>query len=295
MMELGLALTDSDAALALGVSGRRRSFYFGGVRFDVRVRGLQWDVPPAVQSYITACSDALPVAGRIACALEAGPGPTLEGDADVACEWHGDRARVRTRGLHAMLRRCDRGDYAARALVPSAHEGIRALTSALSATVVEREGGIRLHAVPLQLGEKVVLLMGPSGAGKSTSADQCAGARVLSYDHAALVRCRSRWFAWGVPGGAPAHSPVSSSRALAVAGILRVRKASCSPARIVPLHLVHATLAVRENAKSGTGASGEARFLAACAEISRALPVAELWTVLGAPLRDVIEEWMNNA
>jgi energy-coupling factor transporter ATP-binding protein EcfA2 len=170
-----------------------------------------------------------------------------------------------------------------------------ALLSALSAAVLEREGGVVLHAAAIEWRKRAVLFVGPSGAGKTTAGNHCAGALSFARDRVALVGSGAGFAAWPLPGGSSdgALLPSSNRSWLPLAGIVRVRRGRTMP-HFERLAAAHALAVLRESALSSSGAAvEEGQLLASLADIVSATPVDALHTVLGEPLAEVIDEWLG--
>ena len=78
----------------------------------------------------------------------------------------------------------------------------------MAAAIVQRRGGLNLHAAAIELDGQAVLFLGPSGAGKSTAAD-LSGAPIFANDRVCVAPDESgRFWVFSLPGGEPvARSP----------------------------------------------------------------------------------------
>jgi hypothetical protein len=281
-------------------------FAFGGVAFKIEAEAdVSWQLSPEFARFAPALSvDAWPRdqgtwAGRVACSVFLDP--ALQGDAsyEIDEERNGDRSRLTAAELRAELRAVSPGNYSAMAHVaPRVHaarpQGPDAVVLALSVAILEREGGLSLHAAAVELDGHAVLFLGPSGAGKSTAARLTSGSRVFAFDRVSLARTahpsRTGYAAYSLPGGDAVDVPRSSQRQLPLAAIFRVRQAR-EQARVARLTPAQAVFAVRESIwlSDMSPEAEEARFDAAARLVAQ-VPVAEIHTVLGQSHTELVRQ-----
>jgi hypothetical protein len=174
--------------------------------------------------------------------------------------------------------------YAASARIAPGWHGLRALLRGLGACVLEREGGLTLHAAGVVLGGRAVLYLGPSGAGKSTAARLSDGARAFADDHVALVPSAQGWMAWGLPGGSPAGIPSAAGVVFPLGALLRVHQGDESPA-IEWSSGASALFTLRAAVESSNDSpDAEGARLAAATRVASEVDVGTIYTVLGRPL-----------
>ncbi len=200
-------------------------FVFGGVAFEIcPAPGVRWSIGAEHRLFAGGYATS-PVAGHVHCVVS--PAPELaEGfTREITWEWDGDIARVSTGRVRAELRRLSDGKYAATAFVVPSEAGCSALVTALTAAVVNREGGFVLHAAGVEIDGRAVLFIGPSGAGKTTAANHCHGARWFARDRAVVYPTPLGWYAAGMAGGSDPVELARSARPLTPLGcVLRVRR-----------------------------------------------------------------------
>lgn len=202
-------------------------FVFGGVAFEIcPAPGVRWSIGAEHRLFAGGYATS-PVAGHVHCVVS--PAPELaEGfTREITWEWDGDIARVSTGRVRAELRRLSDGKYAATAFVVPSEAGCSALVTALTAAVVNREGGFVLHAAGVEIDGRAVLFIGPSGAGKTTAANHCHGARWFARDRAVVYPTPLGWYAAGLAGGSdPVELTRSPHPLMPIGQLLRVRGAS---------------------------------------------------------------------
>ncbi len=269
------------------------SFVFGGVAFEIcPAPGLRWAVGAEHRQFAAAYSVS-PVAGTVRCVVT--PAPELASDADereIRCDWSGELARISTRRVRAELRRLGTS-YAATALVAPTEAGCSALLTALSAAVIEREGGFVLHAAGVLLEGRAVLFVGPSGAGKTTASNHCHGARWLARDRASVYPTPLGWYAAGLAGGDDIDLPRAPTTLAPLAGILRIRRGE---SRLEPTALVTTLRNLRESVQAAeTSREGETERLAGLLALAGSASVGELAFELGRPLRPLLDGWVLGA
>lgn len=270
----------------------RHAFAFGGVAFAIEAGGgVSWRLWPEFESHL--CDpDQFPVVARVTCLVTADPalrgarvwprGFTVERRADTP-----GTTVVVSRDLHAEFEADGPGRYIASVRIAPPTEddtepqGPDAVVSGLSAAILEREGGLSLHAAAVELAGQAVLFVGPSGAGKSTAARLADGCRVFAFDRVNVAADGSGGYvAWSLPGGKPEAVPTSAQRRLPLGAIFRVRRARGVP-RIEKLSAAKALFAVRESMwLSDLSPLAEENRIDAATLLRARVPVAEIHTVL---------------
>lgn len=269
----------------------RTHFVFGGVAFEICPGpGVTWAVG-AEHRLFTGAYATSPVAGTVHCVVS--PAPELESEPftrEIRWEWAGEVARVETGRMRAELRRLGPGRYAATAMVVPSANGCSALVTALTAAVVNREGGFVLHSAGVELDGRAVLFIGPSGAGKTTAANHCRGARSIAHDRAAVYPTPLGWYAAGMPGGERGDLAAAPKTVFPLAGVLRPRRAGCT--RVTAVSPVSALRDLRESAMAvHSGPGDEAARLEALLELANDIRTGEVSLVLGDSLRDHLRRW----
>jgi hypothetical protein len=197
---------------------------------------------------------------------------------------------LRATGMRAELEPVGPGHYAVTARVAPKDDGMLALLRAVSAAVVQREGGLVLHAAGAEIDGRALLFVGPSGAGKSTALRQTERARCFAYDHVALLPGANGWLAWGLPGGTTARAPEAREIAFPLAAIARVRKASGIEPKLTALHATEALFAVRESVECADDSPGnEEVYLRTVMELCSKTEIYAIATVLGRPNDAVLQ------
>lgn len=271
---------------------------FGGVVFELLGSdALAHDLAGAEQRFWQRGADPRAIAD-VACAVRVEAGEAFAA-ADNAIRGAIDpgtgRGVVHARSLHAEIAAVGARHYAVDARIGREPEALVGLLRALTAAIVQREGGLMLHCAAIELDGEALLLVGPSGAGKSTAARLADGARCFAYDHVALVPSAGRWLAWGLPGGTPAGAPLARGIVYPVAAVLRVRKSEPSHApRAQRLRGVQALFAVRESVECAEASAGaEDAYLHAVTKLSAQIAVGTLHSVLDRPHGAVLRAFLR--
>ncbi len=284
--------------------GQTHRFAFGGVAFDVEVgEGVDWQLWPEFERH-TCAADRYPVVAHVQCFVTVDP--TLAGLAiagrGVVVEPRGETAEttvVVAGDLHAELEADGPGRYIASVRIAPRREadpgpqGPDAVLLSLSMAILEREGGLSLHASAVELEGRAVLFVGPSGAGKSTAARLAAGARVFAFDRVNVAPDGAGGYvAWSAPGGSEAGTPASAHRRLPLGAILRVRQGRGVP-RIAKLAAAQGIFVLRESMwLTDLRPAAEDGRLDAATLLRDRVRVAEIHTVLAYPHRLLLAQWM---
>lgn len=269
-------------------------FVFGGVAFDVApAPGLSFARLPMHEEYCAPFS-ASPVALSVLVAVAAAPGAGDASGRDVRAAWEGDTAQVVTRGAQAEVRELVPRHFAASARVSPDASGCSSLLTALAGALVDRVGGVVLHATGVELDGGVVLFVGPSGAGKTTAANHAAGALAFARDRAAIYASSGGWYAAPMSGGDEIELPASPRRVAPLRAILRVHKDRAP--RLERATPTQALSILRESAQmTDRSVAGELALLDRLVATSREVPVGIARTVLGRPLLDDVRGWLGGA
>jgi hypothetical protein len=268
----------------------RHRFVFSGVAFEVLADPrARFQLPEAYREHV-----------------DDGRGCVL---AEVICSVSGDARRQTTApvgearslrfhhaGAHTQIVARDmlvevseigRSKYAAAARIAPNSRAAGALAMGVSSAIVQRRGGLNLHAAAIDLDGEAVLFLGPSGAGKSTAAG-LSGAEVFANDRVCVAPDDiGRFWAFSLPGGEPVPGARRSERrALPLAGCLRVRQAprTATPSLRTSTG-VTALFAIRCAASSPDGGPlVEDELLQSVQRLCEQIPVFELHTVLDKPI-----------
>ncbi len=284
MREPGAAPSDRPAA-----ESDPACFVFGGVAFEIcAAPDLRWSVGEEHRLFTGAYATS-PVAGLVHCVVS--PVPELEQQSfsrDILWSWNDDVAHVETGRVRAELRRLSAGRYAATAMVAPSEAGCSSLVTALSAAVVNREGGFVLHSAGVELDGRAMLFIGPSGAGKTTAANHCDGARWVARDRSAVYPTRLGWYVAGMAGGDPIDLPRAASTLAPLGGVFRVRHAT-ERAEVLAGSALRSLTNLRESVMFvSADPNRELELLERITRFVETARVAELAVVLGSPLTDVL-------
>ena len=286
--ETGMQI-DRQAPAQVGITGL---YAYGGVGFEVLVDGAgPWELNEEHLRY------AAPASTRGVCALvrvAATRDPSLARDdwgREIAVQWEGASAQVRTREVRAQLCRIAPGRYAAAANVSPG--GGSSLTTALVGAVVQDMGGVILHASGAVMNGVGVLFIGPSGAGKTTACNHLDGCEAFARDRAAVYATSSgEWLAWGMAGGDPVSLPAAVPGPVRLAAILRVRHGEGEP-MIEDARGAAAHAALRESFQSFSGMD-EGRAFGALESLRGSVRVGVASTVIGRSLTAPLRSWLGS-
>lgn len=279
---------DLSAELAIRFEARRNTdptcFTFGGVAFEMcPAPEFEWNLGDEHRLFCGGYSTS-PVAARVHCV--ASPAPELEASAgrEIRWQWDGEVARVSTARARVELRRLASGCYAASATIVPSEAGCSALVTALTGTVIHREGGLVLHAAGVEIEGRASLFIGPSGAGKTTAANHCAGARWMARDRVAVYPTPLGWYAAGMAGGDPIELPRAPGRVFPIRSVSRILRAK-ERASIRPARPAEAVRYLRESLQTSKGGpEEEASCLDRLLAFHADLPLTLLETKMGEPL-----------
>ncbi len=268
------------------VASAPRRFGFGGVAFELSLApGLRWRLTDELRAF-SGADDEGPHAGVVRACVRAAPrarGPVT--DRTIGWRWTGDDCEVSASALSARLRHVQAKRYAATALVPMDAWGTHSLLNGLSAAVVDRAGGLLVHAATVTLDGQALLFIGHTGAGKTTAANLCAGARWLGHDRAVLYPHRGAWFVSGLPGGEACALPRDARRVRPLGGIFAI--AHGSRPELEDLSVARAAAVLRQSVQAPAGAA-EVELLGRVAALAASGRVRRLHTALGAPLTELL-------
>jgi len=256
-----------------------RRFAFGGVHFDVCAPNVAW----SLDGEHSACLDTPQgmALAEVHCAVSGAPELARETERDIAWRWAARACRLRAGRLRAQVRELAPGRFAVSALIAPDPRGCGALAAAVAACVVDRMGGLCLHAAAVDVGGSAVLFIGPSGAGKTTAANHCFHARALARDRVLAFPRDGRWYVAALPGGEEGQLAPSRSNTLPLAAIYRVVRRSATEVGSLPAPRALAVL--RESVQAPIG-TDEHSLLDRIASLSEQALVGEASVVLGEAL-----------
>jgi ABC-type branched-subunit amino acid transport system ATPase component len=170
----------------------------------------------------------------------------------------------------------------------------RVLLPSLAAVILDRTGGVLLHAAGVVMDGKAVLFVGPSGAGKTTATQLCRGCELFTGDRAAITFESGRARVWALPGGDPADVIASDATNLPLAAVLRVAQRRDGVTSVKTLDRAHSVGALRESMfRTRRGVEDEKQALAIAEALSRLVPVGIVGTSLGVEVTDAIRHWLE--
>lgn len=283
-------MANAGEELRPGGSGARR-FVYGGVSFDV-LEGSN-----LATSELHFSTDA-PSFASVVCDVRGTPRSVDRSRIDprvkqIVARWAHDAATVEGRGVRVRLRRVGDRRYVASVLREVDNLSLHPLEETIAHTLVERCGGVILHAASIRLEDgRAVVFIGPSGAGKTTA---CAlsGRPFFARDKVALVPREGVWWAWPLLGGTmPETGSMCGDPALEVAAVCRVRQSS-GEARVDDLSAHRAVFLVRESCFANTSAGLDDTRLDAITQLCSEVPVGEVHTVLGSSSLAPIRSWLS--
>ena len=215
----------------------------------------------------------------------------------VHWSWLDDSASVSTARARARVRRLRKGRYAASAEATPDASGLSALTSALAACAVWREGGAVLHAACIEMGGLAVLFVGPSGAGKTTACNRTPSARWLALDRTAVVPIdEDTWVAWPMCGGDSVELPRAGQLCAPLAGILRVDRHRNRVGDISHGSAADRLLWLRESMQTGPlDPWEEEHYMKSAMRLLKTVPVAAVNTTGVVDMTSVISSWLGSS
>lgn len=282
----------SGSRLESAPSAHPNRFVFGGVAFDVSAGpALPWELLGDHARFATH-DDVGPTALAVHVAASSAPELAHEQGREIHVAWKGGTGHLRTRGVRAEVRELGPGNFVASALLSAADSGCTNLCTSLAGALIDRIGGVVLHASAIELDGGALLFVGPSGAGKTTIANHCAGARGFAKDRVAAYPTPSGWYAAPMAGGDEVDLPHSSERVLPLLGVLRVVQAERpSIADDSPIRAVHI---LRESAQlTDRSADAEGLLLDRLLEMSSKVRVGTVRSVLGDTVLDRLRTWVE--
>ena len=283
-----------ETSVESSVSADPTRFVYGGVAFDISTApSLAWELGKEHRRFLTAY-DAGPAAVAVRVAASAAAELAADEGREIHFAWSGSAARVRTRGARIELRELASRSFAASALISPTSNGCSSLCTALAGALIDRVGGVVLHASGIEVDGGVVIFVGPSEAGKTTAANHCQGARGFAKDRVAAYPTPLGWHVAPMSGGDEVHLPVSPHRVLPLRGVLRVCRGEAPGIRTAPLpraiHLLRESLQMSDRPPEG-----EVALLDRLIEMSGEVPVGTIHTVLGNPVLPSVVEWLEGA
>ena len=199
-------------------------FVFGGVAFDVSTApGLTWSLD-ADHALFRAAFDTTPAALSVRIAVTPAPELETEFGREIHVSWDRDAGSVRASRSRAEVRQLGPRSFAASAVVSPSAQGCQSLCTALAGALIDRVGGVVMHASAIEVAGGALVFVGPSGAGKTTVANHCRGALAFAKDRVAAYPTPVGWHVAPMAGGDDVLLPQSSQRVLPLLGVLRVVK-----------------------------------------------------------------------
>jgi len=270
-----------------GSQGRR--FVYGGVEFDM----LGESASGESDCHFTGD---VPSFASVVCDVhgtpeDAEPSPLAK---QVVATWSNEGALVEGRGVHARLRQMGDRRFVATVARRTAAISRHPVEEALAFALVERCGGVVLHAAAISLETNgTVLFIGPSGAGKTTACN-LTGRPFFARDKLALVpRGNGEWWAWPLAGGTlPERAELAGQPALPVVAICRVRQGS-GETRAEELSSHRAVFLVRESCFASTSVGEDEQRLQSIVRLCSSVTVLELDTVLGSNPLCALRAWLS--
>jgi len=262
-------------------------FLFGGVEIELLgAAGFSYELPPDHARFLGR-DGASPSVPRVTCSVRRDPALLRDDrdDREIVLQEHD----LQTTGVRAHLQPLSHNSWAVSARVAPGAHNLGRLLDALSAAIVERSGGLLVHAAGVELDGHAYLFVGPSGAGKTTAAGQVFGARSFCVDRAVVMPSAQGWRVHALPGGTDPidRAPDSRNVTLPLGGILRVKQASTVDAH--PLAPHEAVMTVRESVFSADRDEvSERKRLDTIATLATEVPLMRLDSVLGAPLAQTL-------
>jgi hypothetical protein len=199
----------------------------------------------------------------------------------------GNHTQIAAHDVLAEVSEIGRGKYAAAVRIAPDSKSARAMTLGVASAIVQRHGGLNLHAAAIELDGQALLFLGPSGAGKSTAA-ALSHAPVFASDRVNVAPdSAGQFWVFSLPGGTPVPGArCSERRALPLAGLMRVRQApSNETPSLRELKGAARLFAVRAAACNGAiGLKAEDDLLQAILKLCERVRLSELHTVLDQPI-----------
>lgn len=280
-----LASGGGDAPWALG---------YAGLAFALHAEDLSPRFPADYGPYVAA-PDTDPTIAQVTCRVMAGG--DLSGAQPNRAEYQEQAHGFTLRGDYVAAEVEVSGSRAmATARIVSEPMGWAALLRFLGAGVIERLGGVSLHAAGVVVDDRVVLLLGPSGAGKSTACDLCPSWLTFAYDQVVVYPDPSGppggYRVWALPWGQASRNPRTEARSLPLAACLRVTRGT--PATTAwradgARGLFELRQATTVNERTPLA---EERRLGALFSLMDAVPVGYLSTVLGERAEPAIADFL---
>jgi hypothetical protein len=303
-----IAMHDLDAPRMDAVSPVARSrterhlFAFSGIAFEVLADPrARFQLPDTYLEHLDDGGHG-PVLAKVICSACSDPARQAAarvGDERALTFRHsGPHTQILSSIMLAEISEVGLGKYAAAARIAPNSSSASALVFGMASAIVQRHGGLNLHAAAIELDGRAVLFLGPSGAGKSTAAG-LSGAPVFANDRVCVAPDDAgQFWAFSLPGGEPvAGASRSERRALPLAGCFRVRQApqGATPALRVSSG-VSGLFALREAASSGDcGPTAENDLLQSIQRLCEQVPTFELHTVLDVPIAALLRAGLQAA
>ncbi|MGE0785046.1 MAG: hypothetical protein AB7S26_05105 [Sandaracinaceae bacterium] len=267
-------------------------FVYGGVAVEMlRSRDEGFEFGPELEK-LASVDPGATVAGSVHVTATCIPEEQVGDARAIDWRWDGVGCELRAGPTRAQVRQLSERRFAATAVSPPTPWGMDSLLGGLSSLVINRAGGLILHASAVSLGSEAVLFIGRSGAGKTTAANQCLGARSIAHDRAVAFPRGDRWWAAGLRGGEACDLPPEPCSSLSLGAVFIV--VADRRVRVERLETTTAVLRLRESAFA-LNAHEEQRFvLERVAALVATNRVFALHTALGVNLAPVIAQHLSS-
>lgn len=275
------------APAATGASASR-TLLFGAVRFELMSDFAELGLLEEHERFVEPSARGTVVA-EVTAALCAQNVPRATHALEIVRSWDGDRAAIDAGDVHTQLTELRPSRYVARARVSPDALGVSTFLSSTTSTIVERLGGVILHAAGVVVDGRAVLFVGPSGAGKTTAANLCSSAAWIAKDRAAVVPHQGGYVVFGMPGGDELTLPRAPTAAHPLACVARIRR-DRPEITALPLDTLEALAVLRESTFAGGDEAVEEARLDALLALASRVRVWDLHTRLGASLDAVLTE-----
>jgi hypothetical protein len=301
MHDLNAPRMDALSAVARSRT-ERHLFAFSGIAFEVLADPrARFELPDAYLEHVDEDGHG-PVLAEVICSACCDPARQAAARAGeeraITFRHSGAHTEILSSMMVAEILEVGVGKYAAAARIAPNARSVSALVFGVASAIVQRHGGLNLHAAAVELDGRAVLFLGPSGAGKSTAAG-LSGAPVFANDRVCVAPDDAgQFWAFSLPGGEPvAGASRSERRALPLAGCFRVRQAPHNATPSMRLTSgVSALFVLREAASTGDcGPAAEQDLLQSIQLLCDQVPVFELDAVLDVPIGALLRAGLRPA
>lgn len=269
-------------------AGAKDTLLFGAVRFELLSDFTDTGLLEEHRRFVERDSEGLALA-HVAAALHAANRPRGAFAPEIVRSWRENRASISAGDVTTELVELAPGRFAASARLLPDDVSVSTFITSTTSAVVERLGGVILHATGITVGTGSVLFIGPSGAGKTTAAQHCPGASWIARDRAAVVPHGDGYVVFGMPGGDELDLPRARAAVHPLLGVARIRRDRDVPT-VEALPLLDALAALRECTFAGGDEAAEEARLDALLALASRVRVVDLHTRLGEPLTRLVTE-----